>query len=287
MSITNLTQVFCTLITANHILDYYNLVTGYGHISVRNPNTNTTFFFNPTDPPALLSNASGYHEYQVSDGRPANGNQTTQLSPYSEIWIHQAVYSRYPEVNSVVHSHSRAVLPYAHNDNLTPPLQPMFNLEAVLGARVPVFDIADYYFPNDTQNFLVNNARLGMNLANVFSGPDNNVSKTNTRPDYPIVLQRAHGLSATGVTIEQAVWNAWSAQDAAEVETASLLVSHAAVPAVCGTGDSTTVQPRVDGLFTARELADSGALGQTGFVKDWPWFEQKVRRDPFYRNDIC
>lgn len=40
----NITSLLSTLITANHILSYHNVLDSFGHISVRNPNTNTTFF---------------------------------------------------------------------------------------------------------------------------------------------------------------------------------------------------------------------------------------------------
>ena len=40
----NITGLLSTLITANHILSYHNVLDSFGHISVRNPNTNTTFF---------------------------------------------------------------------------------------------------------------------------------------------------------------------------------------------------------------------------------------------------
>lgn len=41
--VANLTQTLSLLITANHILDYYSVFTGYGHITVRNPLNNATF----------------------------------------------------------------------------------------------------------------------------------------------------------------------------------------------------------------------------------------------------
>ncbi|KAI4911210.1 hypothetical protein J4E85_011348 [Alternaria conjuncta] len=40
----NITSLLSTLITANHILSHHAVLDPFGHISVRNPNTNTTFF---------------------------------------------------------------------------------------------------------------------------------------------------------------------------------------------------------------------------------------------------
>jgi hypothetical protein len=44
LNMVNITGLMSTLITANHILSYYDVLDSFGHISVRNPNTNTTFF---------------------------------------------------------------------------------------------------------------------------------------------------------------------------------------------------------------------------------------------------
>jgi ribulose-5-phosphate 4-epimerase/fuculose-1-phosphate aldolase len=269
---SRLDQLWCTLVTANHILDYFSLVTGYGHISARNPLTNTTFFFDPVDPPSVINSSAGYLEWNISSGAYI-GNRSVSLSPSSEIWIHQAIYKRYPSVNSVVHSHSRAVLPFA-DTNI--PLVPQFNLEAVLGDQVPVFDIADYYAPNESHNFLVNLPHLGAALADTFSTPENNATKQNRLPDYPVVLQRAHGLSAAATSIEHAVWAAWSAQDAANIASNSLTVLGAYE------GSATRLPESSE-----QELRDSMTLGQSGEVKDWPWFVDQVKRKGGYRNDAC
>ncbi|KAH0285007.1 arad-like aldolase/epimerase [Aureobasidium namibiae CBS 147.97] len=269
---SSLDQLWCTLVTANHILDCFSLVTGYGHISARNPLTNTTFFFDPVDPPSLITSSAGYLEWNISNvAYIVNGS--VSLSPSSEIWIHQAIYKRYPSINSVVHSHSRAVLPFA-DTNI--PLVPQFNLEAVLGQQVPVFDIADYYAPNESHSFLVNLPHLGAALADTFSTPENNATRRNNLPDYPVVLQRAHGLSAAATSIEHAVWAAWSAQDAANIASNSLTV----LGAYQGSAARLT-------NFTEQELRDSMALGHSGEVKDWPWFVDQVRRKGGYSNDAC
>lgn len=269
---SSLDQLWCILVTANHILDYFSLITGHGHISARNPLTNTTFFFNPVDPPSLITSNAGYFQWNVSNGAYV-GNGSVSLSPSSEIWIHQAIYKRYPSINSVVHSHSRAVLPYA-DTNI--PLVPLFNLEAVLGQQVPVYNIADYYAPNEPHNFLVNLPHFGAALADMFSTPKNNATKQNHLPDYSVVLQRAHGLSAGATSIEHAVWLAWSAQDAANIASNSLTV--------LGAYQSSAARLTE---FSKQELRDSMTLGQGGEVKDWLWFVDQVKRKGGYKNDAC
>lgn len=44
LNMVNITGLMSTLITANHILSYHNVLDSFGHVSVRNPNSNTTFF---------------------------------------------------------------------------------------------------------------------------------------------------------------------------------------------------------------------------------------------------
>ena len=269
---TNLASLLCTLLTANHILDYFSLVTGYGHISVRNPLTNNTFVFSPNTAPSNILDASSFVEFHISNGSALNGYTS---SPLSELWIHQAILQRYPSVNSVVHSHSRAVLPFA-NSNIA--LRPLFNLEAFLGGMdgegVPVFDIADFYSPNSTHNILVNTARLGANLANTFSTPAHNVSKTNTSPDFPVVLQTSHGFVAVGGRIEEATWRAWGTQDAAEILREGL--------SVAGNGGGEIRYMDEVEMRDSRSLADGG-----GWQRDWDVWVTKVRASAAYRDELC
>lgn len=78
------------------------------------------------------------------------------------MWMHQAIYNRYPSIDAVIHSHSRVVLPFA---NTGVPLVPQLHLDGVLVDQVPVFDIAEYHHPKETHDFLVNLPHLGAALA--------------------------------------------------------------------------------------------------------------------------
>lgn len=59
--------------------------------------------------PALLSSAADIVEYRVEDASPVDLSSPTG---YVERYIHSEVYKRYPEIKSVIHSHSPAVLPF-------------------------------------------------------------------------------------------------------------------------------------------------------------------------------
>lgn len=103
-------ELFSTLITANHVLHHQNVLDAYGHISVRNPQNPATFFLSRSIAPALVSSREDLEEYHVEDASPVN---KAAAKGYVERLIHSEIYKRYKDVNSVVHSHSEAVLPFS------------------------------------------------------------------------------------------------------------------------------------------------------------------------------
>lgn len=60
--------------------------------------------------PALVSSDLDLVEYYTENAEPVD---STAPKGYAERYIHSEIYKRYPEVNSVVHSHSEAVVPYS------------------------------------------------------------------------------------------------------------------------------------------------------------------------------
>ena len=60
-------------------------------------------------PPALVSSADDLVEYYVESAEAVEKN--TQPG-YIERHIHSEIYKRFPNINSVVHSHASDVLPY-------------------------------------------------------------------------------------------------------------------------------------------------------------------------------
>lgn len=102
--------LFSTLITANHILHFHNVVDAYGHISVRNPQNPETFFISKSLAPALVSSRADIEEYYVSDASPVNEGAP---KGYIERFIHSEAYKKYKDVNVVIHSHSEAVIPFS------------------------------------------------------------------------------------------------------------------------------------------------------------------------------
>ncbi|KAL8797000.1 MAG: hypothetical protein Q9195_000771 [Heterodermia aff. obscurata] len=254
--VANLTQTLSLLITANHILDYYQVVTGFGHVSVRNPLNNATFFMTGNPPPALISSANDLNEYYVEDASPVNPNNSHQ-SQWSERFIHQGILKQFPSQQSVVHSHSRAVVPFAIAGV---PFRPTYHMDGgFIGEDVPVFDIANYYLPNDTQNLLVNNERFGDALAKTFLTPAHNASTASiAEPDHYLVLQRGHGFAVLGTSIPEAVYRAVYTTWNADVQASALTINHAA-----------KVNRGVKYL-TAQEVSGTLMMDNADFSKEWP-----------------
>lgn len=100
--------------------------------------------------------------------------------PYLERFIHGAIYRARPDIHSILHSHATEVLPYTVS---ALPMRPVINNAGVIGAQVPVWDIAAH-FGSDT-NLLVTNEAQGVDLAA-------------TLAENKIVLMRGHGFTAAG-----------------------------------------------------------------------------------------
>lgn len=103
-------ELFSSLITANHILHHHAVLDAYGHISVRNPQNPATFFVSRLLAPALIASREDIEEYHVEDASPVKKEVP---EGYAERFIHSELYKRYANVNSVIHSHSEAVIPFS------------------------------------------------------------------------------------------------------------------------------------------------------------------------------
>ncbi|KAL8851430.1 MAG: hypothetical protein Q9221_003701 [Calogaya cf. arnoldii] len=271
--VANLTQTLSLLITANHILDYYSVVTGYGHISVRHPLNNATFFMTGNgQPPALVRSPEDLDEFYLEDASPAN-ERTFQPEGTSERYIHQSLLKRFPSLQCVIHSHSRSVIPFTIGGV---PFQPTYHLAGgFIGEETPVFEIADYYTPNDTQNLLVNNLRFGQALANTFLTPTNNATSSATEPDHNVVLQRGHGFTTIGTSIPLAVYRAVYTHWNAEVQATAVTINDAA-------GQNRGVR-----YIAGKELADTLYLDDfQAYPRDWRLWAAQVGVNPLYRNDV-
>jgi HCOMODA/2-hydroxy-3-carboxy-muconic semialdehyde decarboxylase len=175
-----LTKTMREVVIANRILARENVVDAYGHISIRHPDNAERYLMSCSRSPELVT-LGDVMEFTL-DGVAIDDDRT----PYAERHIHGGIYEARPEINSVVHNHSHAVIPFG----VTPtPLKAVAHVGASIGKNVPVWDIRDNF--GDT-NLLVVNMEQGRDLAGELG--DNNV-----------VLMRGHGCAVTGRSVQGAV----------------------------------------------------------------------------------
>jgi hypothetical protein len=108
---------------------------------------------------------------------------------------------------------------------------PVAQQGSVLGestSPTPIFDIADYFTPNDTtRNLLVSNNRFGAALAGLFSDDTdaNGCENTSRLPPYNVVLMRGHGMALVGTSIEDAVFRAVNTKLNARMQLNAMLLA--------------------------------------------------------------
>ena len=171
------------LVTANHILAFLGILDAFGHISCRHPDRADRFLMSRARAPALIER-DDIMEFEL-DGTPVDGQERR---PYIERFIHAAIYARRPDVRSVVHDHSRCVIPFTVSST---PLRPISNSGGPLGGAVPVWDLADKF--GDCTNLLVVNMAMGEDLAE-------------TLGQRPMMLMRGHGAVVAAPSIRWATF---------------------------------------------------------------------------------
>ena len=170
------------LVIANRILAFEEVVDAYGHVSIRNPVNPNHFYMSHSVAPGMVTQED-IVEHDL-EGRAVDGD-TRPL--YLERFIHAGVYAARPDVNSVVHAHAEAILPYGIATGT--PLRPVIHSGSFIGPHVPVWNIADRF--GDT-NLLVTNMDQARDLAAALA--DNNVA-----------LMRGHGFMAAARSLIEVV----------------------------------------------------------------------------------
>jgi ribulose-5-phosphate 4-epimerase/fuculose-1-phosphate aldolase len=176
--------VVTDLVAANHILADQGVVDGFGHISARHPMRPDHFLMSRSLAPALVQR-DDILEFD-RDGEPvdANGRQV-----FLERFIHSALYRARSDVQSVVHTHSPAVIPFSVSQV---PMRATFHLAAFLSFGVPVFEIRE---AGGMTDLLVRNDQLGRALATALG-------------EHAVALMRGHGDVVVAPTIPMAVFRA-------------------------------------------------------------------------------
>ena len=186
------------LILGNRILYHYGIVDAFGHISVRHDADPSKYVMSRHLAPGLV----GPDDLLTYDLDSVPVEATTQRL-YSERYIHGEIYKRRPDVNSVVHCHAPALIPFGITKQK---LLPVYHMSAFLHTGPPVYEIRD---AGGMTDMLVRTAALGAALAEVLG-------------DGKVVLMRGHGGTMVGKSIKHAVYRAVYSTQNAEIELQAL-----------------------------------------------------------------
>jgi ribulose-5-phosphate 4-epimerase/fuculose-1-phosphate aldolase len=171
----------------SRILYEQGVLDAFGHLSCRSPVRSDSFFISRNLAPAMVT-AEDVVELDL-DCTIISGPADTRL--FLERFIHAEIYRRRPDVQAIVHSHATAVLPFTLVK--TARLRPVCHVCGFLEGVPPPFDVADHAGPST--DLLIRNAALGRQLADHLGNAN-------------VVLMRAHGYTAVGCSVQQAVYRA-------------------------------------------------------------------------------
>jgi ribulose-5-phosphate 4-epimerase/fuculose-1-phosphate aldolase len=175
---------FQRVVAANRILANEGVVDAFGHVSVRDPRNSERFVMSRSRSPALVE-LGDLMEFRL-DGTPVDPRGRTA---YGERMIHAAVYAARDDVQSVVHHHAYAVLPFAVTGV---PLRPVIHTASIIGAEIPVWDIREHFGDTD---MLVRTIEQAGSLAAALG-------------QHTCVLMRGHGAVVVGASVPRAVLTA-------------------------------------------------------------------------------
>lgn len=174
------------LVLANHILFDQGIVDGFGHVSVRHDKNPERFLLARNMAPGNVTHED-IVEFTI-DSAPINAKGR---KVYLERFIHGEIYRRRPDVKSIVHSHSHAIVPLSVVK--TERLRAVFHMAGFIGQKTPVFEIREA--GGDSTDLLISSNLLGKALAEKFDASD-------------IVLMRGHGSTVVASSVQQAVYRA-------------------------------------------------------------------------------
>lgn len=202
MTITPKQQtVFEELVTATKILLNEGIMDTFGHVSARDPEDPDHFFLSQKLAPSHITTDDIQRfnlEAETEDNRPS----------YLERYIHSEIYKARPDVMSVLHTHSPAVLPYCFVDQ---PLRPVIHMGAYLGEAVPVYEIRDTQ--GDATDLFGNDSTVCAEIAQALG-------------DHPVVLMARHGVVNVGRSVREVVYRAIYLEQNAAAQTEGLKIGN-------------------------------------------------------------
>jgi ribulose-5-phosphate 4-epimerase/fuculose-1-phosphate aldolase len=183
--VTNLEAAIDELVAANRILAAQGVVDAFGHVSARHPEKADRFLLSRAKSPELVE-ARDIQEYSL-DGTAKDANAA---KGYLERFIHGGLYEQRNDVQAVVHSHSRSVIPFSVTAQK---LRPIVHSSGTIGSEVPIWDAQRSFGDTD---LLISSVEMGRDLARGFGAGN-------------CALMRGHGSTAVGKSIREAVYTAY------------------------------------------------------------------------------
>jgi HCOMODA/2-hydroxy-3-carboxy-muconic semialdehyde decarboxylase len=189
------------LVTANRILARERVIDSFGHVSFRHPDNPGHF---------LMSRARAPEQVETGDiitftleGKPVSPTPLPG-KPYSERFIHGALYEARPEILAVVHNHSESVVPFSVLPKVK--LRPLMHMAGSIGSDINIWDSRTKF--GDT-NLLVTSIEMGRDMAKVVG-------------NRPVSLLRGHGCVVVGKSIREVVFTSIYLEINARQQTAAL-----------------------------------------------------------------
>jgi ribulose-5-phosphate 4-epimerase/fuculose-1-phosphate aldolase len=173
------------LVAANRILAAQGIVDAFGHVSARHPQKHNRFLLSRAQSPELVE-ADDILEFTLEGLAIDSGGR----KEYLERFIHGGLYEARLDIQSVVHSHSRSVIPFGITEQS---LRAVVHSSGMIGSEVPVWDAQSNFGDTD---LLVSNISMGRDLGRAFGNGN-------------CALMRGHGSTVAGKSIREAVYTAF------------------------------------------------------------------------------
>ncbi|MDH7794278.1 MULTISPECIES: class II aldolase/adducin family protein [unclassified Beijerinckia] len=197
------------LVTAYRVLVNEGILDSFGHVSFRSTMDPNVFLVPRAMPPALVEK-DDILELRVADSQPIDP-QGRRVN--GERYIHGEIYKARPDVMSVIHSHSQAVIPLSLTDIS---MRPVIAQAGFLPPETPNFEIRDACEPG----------YRGLQITDMARG----AALARTLSSHPVALLRGHGNVVVGGSIKQAVVYAAFVDINARMQMQAMMLSPSIVP---------------------------------------------------------
>ena len=197
------------VITASHMLANEGILDSFGHVTARSAKNPNHFFMPRAMPPAQVERAD---IVEIDLDCKAVLPNPPRLN--GERFIHCEVYKARPEVQSVIHAHDLAVIPFGLAKVA---LKPVVAQAGFLPPETPLFEIRDAYGTTTPRGVQVTTAPLGDALAAKLG-------------KNPVILMARHGETVVGASVREATVRTIYTNIDAKAQWAAMLLNRDIVP---------------------------------------------------------